>query len=102
MSKFINNLAYEASAGSGKRFMLVVSTLEELEARGELDKNMGNLSEDYKLGHSYFMNIENAEDLAFVKEYKIKPLLEEYFYSEERSADEILKEVESLREENND
>jgi len=71
MSKFINNLAYEASAGSGKTFMLVVrylsllfqgaspskilaltftnkaasemleriiSTLEELESRGELNE----------------------------------------------------------------
>jgi len=71
MSNFINNLAYEASAGSGKTFMLVVrylsllfkgaepskilaltftnkaayemqerivSTLEELESRGELDE----------------------------------------------------------------
>ncbi|MBU1659069.1 AAA family ATPase [bacterium] len=39
-----------------------------------------NLNEDYKLGHSYFMNVANDEDLEFVKEYKIKPLLEEYFY----------------------
>jgi exodeoxyribonuclease V beta subunit len=30
MSKFINNLAYEASAGSGKTFMLVVRYLSLL------------------------------------------------------------------------
>lgn len=41
------------------------------------------ISEDYQLGHSYFMKIENENDLAFVKEYKIKPLLEEYFYGDE-------------------
>ena len=39
--------------------------------------------EDYKLGHSYFMNIIDDRDLEFVKEYKIKPLLEEYFYGDE-------------------
>lgn len=52
------------------------------------------LGEDYKLGHSYFMNIQNNDDLEFVKEYKIKPLLEEYFYSENKNANEILQEVE--------
>ncbi|RXJ95464.1 hypothetical protein CRU94_06970 [Arcobacter sp. AHV-9/2010] len=41
------------------------------------------ISEDYTLGHSYFMKIENEDDLEFVKEYKIKPLLEEYFYGDE-------------------
>lgn len=49
-----------------------------------------NLNEDYKLGHSYFMNITNDEDLAFVKEYKIKPLLEEYFYVDKTKLDEAL------------
>jgi 5-methylcytosine-specific restriction enzyme B len=39
-----------------------------------------NLNEDYKLGHSYFMKVTNDQELEFVKEYKIKPLLEEYFY----------------------
>ncbi|WP_345993218.1 AAA family ATPase [Sulfurimonas sp. HSL-1716] len=43
------------------------------------------LSEDYMLGHSYFMNIQNSEELDFVKEYKIKPLLEEYFYADDES-----------------
>ncbi|MBE0513739.1 AAA family ATPase [Sulfurimonas sp.] len=44
-----------------------------------------NLNEDYMLGHSYFMNIQNSEDLKFVKEYKIKPLLEEYFYADDEN-----------------
>jgi len=47
------------------------------------------LGEDYMLGHSYFMKIEDNEDLKFVKEYKIKPLLEEYFYSEDKMPEEI-------------
>lgn len=38
------------------------------------------LGEDYKLGHSYFMQ---GLDLEFVKKYKIQPLLEEYFYGDE-------------------
>jgi 5-methylcytosine-specific restriction enzyme B len=49
-----------------------------------------NLGEDYKLGHSYFMKLENDEELEFVKEYKIKPLLEEYFYSDEKKYNEAL------------
>ena len=54
---------------------------------------VANLSEDYQLGHSYFMQVQDDEDLEFVKEYKIKPLLEEYFYADEKSADEIMSEV---------
>lgn len=47
-----------------------------------------NLGENYKLGHSYFM--QNM-DLEFVKEYKIKPLLEEYFYGDEENYKKALK-----------
>ena len=41
------------------------------------------LGEDYRLGHSYFMKVTDADNLEFVKEYKIKPLLEEYFYADD-------------------
>ena len=41
-----------------------------------------DLGEEYQIGHSYFMNIDDS-DLDFVKEYKIKPLLEEYYYGDE-------------------
>jgi len=37
--------------------------------------------EEYQLGHSYFMGEDI--DLEFIKEYKIKPLLEEYFYGDD-------------------
>ncbi|MCV6606839.1 MAG: AAA family ATPase, partial [Campylobacterales bacterium] len=50
------------------------------------------LGEDYQLGHSYFMGEEI--DLEFIKEYKIKPLLEEYYYADPenyKKAEEILK-----------
>ena len=48
------------------------------------------LGEDYQIGHSYFMNIE-ASDLDFVLEYKIKPLLEEYFYGDKEKLEQVLK-----------
>lgn len=49
------------------------------------------IGKDYQLGHSYFMKIENENDLLFVKEYKIKPLLEEYFYGDEDNYNKALK-----------
>lgn len=48
------------------------------------------LGEDYQIGHSYFMNINNNNDLEFTLEYKIKPLLEEYFYGDEQGYKEII------------
>ena len=51
------------------------------------------LGEDYQLGHSYF--IGDDIDIEFIKEYKIKPLLEEYFYSEVITPDEIIKKAKS-------
>ncbi len=48
------------------------------------------LGEDYQIGHSYFMNIESDDDLDFVLEYKIEPLLEEYFYGDEKRLKETL------------
>jgi len=47
------------------------------------------LGEDYQIGHSYFMNIDK-DDLNFVIDYKIKPLLEEYFYGDESGLKEAL------------
>lgn len=46
------------------------------------DKITEILDEEHLMGHSYFMCIKNGEDLKFVKEYKLKPLLEEYFYGD--------------------
>jgi len=67
------------------------------DARGLMSKlNIyitNNLGEDYQLGHSYFMKVQDDDDLEFVKEYKIKPLLEEYFYADGKSADEIMNEA---------
>ncbi|MFA9373543.1 MAG: McrB family protein [Poseidonibacter sp.] len=49
------------------------------------------IGDDYKLGHSYFMKINNDEDLEFIKEYKLKPLLEEYFYADDDNYKKVLK-----------
>lgn len=48
------------------------------------------VGEDYQIGHSYFMEIENNEDLSFVIKYKIKPLLEEYFYGDTDGLNDVL------------
>jgi 5-methylcytosine-specific restriction enzyme B len=42
-----------------------------------------HIGEDYQIGHSYFMNIDDS-DLSFVIDYKIRPLLEEYYYGDDR------------------
>ncbi len=54
------------------------------------DKVTETLGEDYQLGHSYFMNIQNDDDLSFILEYKIKPLLEEYYYGDKSGLEDAL------------
>jgi hypothetical protein len=48
------------------------------------------LGEEYMVGHSYFMNIETREDLKFVFDYKLKPLLRSYAKKEGVSFQELL------------
>jgi len=48
------------------------------------------LGRDFQIGHSYFMNLENIEELKFVWYYKIIPLLQEYLYDNQRDLFEIL------------
>ncbi len=43
-----------------------------------------DLGEDYQIGHSYFMKIADDNDLDFVLDYKITPLLEEYYYEDDK------------------
>ena len=49
------------------------------------------LGADYVLGHSYFMKIDNDDDLAFTLEYKIIPLLEEYYYGDRDGLNKVLR-----------
>nr|MBL0687151.1 ATPase [Sulfurospirillum sp.] len=67
----------------------LVENDEARELMEKLNKYIGeNLGEDYMLGHSYFMGKDI--NLEFIKKYKIKPLLEEYFYADEEKLKEIL------------
>ena len=52
--------------------------------------------DDYQIGHSYFMKVRNDGDLEFVIEYKIKPLLEEYFYGDNEGLNGALKILEGV------
>jgi len=38
------------------------------------------IGRDYQIGHSYFMNVDTAEDLRFTWYHRIIPLMQEYFY----------------------
>lgn len=40
------------------------------------------IDKDYQIGHSYFIGIQNLDDLKLVFKDKIIPLLEEYFYGD--------------------
>jgi len=60
------------------------------EAKALMKKLNNKLPSEYQIGHSYFMQIENEEDLAFTCKYKIEPLLEEYFYGDEQGLSEVL------------
>lgn len=40
------------------------------------------LDKDHLIGHSYFMNVSSIDDLKFVFQNKILPLLQEYFYGD--------------------
>jgi len=58
----------------------------------ELNKYISesHLGEDYQIGHSYFMGIVSEEDLKFILDYKVRPLLEEYFYGDKEGLDKAL------------
>ncbi len=68
------------------------SLVEDNEARElmiELNEFIeDNIGEDYKLGHSYFMGEDI--DLEFIRNYKLKPLLEEYFYADDEKLKKIM------------
>ena len=45
---------------------------------------------DKQIGHSYFMNLKNDEELQFSFKYKIIPLLQDYFYNDYKILADIL------------
>lgn len=67
------------------RFKKAQEIMENLNE--EIMKSKGN---DFLIGHSYFMKVVASEDLKTVLEYKIKPLLEEYFVNDHGKLKEVL------------
>ena len=51
------------------------------------DKIEKSLGKDHQIGHSYFIG-KTKDDLPFLWEHNIKPLLEEYFYGDNNKIDE--------------
>ena len=45
---------------------------------------------DKQVGHSYFLKMENDEDVQFIFKYEIIPLLQDYFYYDYDILREIL------------
>lgn len=48
------------------------------------------LDRDHQIGHSYFMGLNNLQDLQFAFEHKIVPLLQEYFYGDGEKLQAVL------------
>jgi 5-methylcytosine-specific restriction protein B len=63
--------------------------ITNLHAKELLERLNESLDEERAIGHSYFMDIEDEEDLEFVWKYKIVPLLEEYFYGDVHNLESI-------------
>ena len=68
--------------------------LEGLQYKGLLQKLNQKIIEkngpDYQIGHSYFIQNQQGFDLAEIMNKKIIPLLQEYFYNELQTIEEIL------------
>lgn len=55
-----------------------------------VNKNIGDLDKNYKIGHAFFINVEQESKLKRAFLNKIYPLLEEYFYDDEDKIAEVL------------
>ena len=64
----------------------ILKNIEELDTARMLqsiNKRLAILKgEDFQIGHSYFLNATNLEDLREIFEFKIIPLLKEYFHGD--------------------
>ncbi|TEU15748.1 MAG: AAA family ATPase [Anaerolineales bacterium] len=49
----------------------------------QLNERIGALLDrDHQIGHSYFLDVTNADELRFVWYHRVVPLLQEYFYND--------------------
>ncbi len=62
-----------------ENFNTLIDTVVEL---NEEIKNDESLGEGFVIGHSYFSNIKSYEQLEFIIDYEIIPLLKEYWFDE--------------------
>ena len=62
-----------------ERFDNLVLALKEL---NEEIKNDESLGEGFRIGHSYLSNLKDCENLDFIVEYELIPLLREYWFDE--------------------
>ncbi|HIP27022.1 MAG TPA: hypothetical protein EYG80_05150 [Flavobacteriaceae bacterium] len=64
----------------------ILENIEELDIARMLQSINERLAilkgEDFQIGHSYFLNATNLEDLREIFEFKIIPLLKEYFHGD--------------------
>lgn len=62
-----------------ERFDNLVLALKEL---NEEIKNDESLGEGFRIGHSYLSNLKDCDNLDFIVEYELIPLLKEYWFDE--------------------
>ena len=62
------------------RFNNLVLAIKEL---NEEIKNDESLGEGFRIGHSYLCNLKSADNLDFIVEYELIPLLKEYWFDEQ-------------------
>lgn len=65
---------------SNSNFDNLVLTLKEL---NEEIKNDESLGDGFRIGHSYLCNLKSADNLDFIVEYELIPLLKEYWFDEQ-------------------
>lgn len=70
--------------GFNNQFKDIITLIEKLNEYIEEDKSLGT---GFKIGHSYFCNIENGtkQDIENIIRYEIIPLLEEYWFDDEET-----------------
>ncbi len=63
-----------------ERFDNLVLAIKEL---NEEIKNDESLGEGFRIGHSYLCNLKDCDNLEFIVEYELIPLLKEYWFDEQ-------------------
>ncbi|WP_257309753.1 AAA family ATPase [Geothrix fuzhouensis] len=62
----------------------------------EIVEDTSNLGPGFSIGHSYFCDINSAEDYQRVIRFKIAPLLREYWFDDPKKSDRWIKDLQGL------